>query len=137
MNFGVHLLSVNCNDKNNARSGLLLCITIRKVVLLDILSQMVQKLGFIIRQRPSWQPSWWPSWISQLAQGYPLAFRCDIHYGGPNDSKSTVILNTNHVNSYKKVVSLDILVSIFKIDVFCEMTAILAAILKLCTLITN
>ena len=71
MNFGVHLLSVNCNDRNNARNGLLLCITIRKVVSLDILSQMVQKLhvGFIIRQRPSWQQYWWPSWISQLAQG--------------------------------------------------------------------
>ena len=73
MNFGVHLLSVSCNDKNNARNGLLLCITIRKVVLLDMvlqtnyygITQMVQKLGFIMRQRPSW----WPSWISQLAQG--------------------------------------------------------------------
>ena len=65
MNFGVHLPSANCNDKNNARNGVLLCITIRKVVLLDILSQMVQKLGFIMRQRPSWQQSW----ISQLAQG--------------------------------------------------------------------
>ena len=69
MHFGVHLLSVNSNDKNNARNGLMLCITIRKVVLLDILSQMVQTLGFIMRQRPSWQQSWWPSWISQLAQG--------------------------------------------------------------------
>ena len=69
MNFGVHLLFVNSNDKNNARNGLLLCITTRKVILLDILSQMVQKLGFIMRQRPSWQQSWWPSWISQLAQG--------------------------------------------------------------------
>ena len=137
MNSGVHLLSVNCNDKNNARNGLLLCITIRKVLLLGILSQMVRKLGFIMRQRPSWQQSWWPSWISQLAQGESLAIRCDIHYRGPNDSKSTVILNTNHVNSYKKVVSLDILVSIFKIDFFCEMAAILAAILNLCTLITN
>ena len=69
MNFAVHLLSVSCNDKNNARNGLLLCITIRKAVLLDILSQMVQKLGFIMRQWPSWQQFWWPSWISQLAQG--------------------------------------------------------------------
>ena len=64
MDFGVHLLSVNYNDKNNARNGMLLCITIRKVVSLDILSQMVQKLGFIMRQQ-----YWWPSWISQLAQG--------------------------------------------------------------------
>ena len=50
--------------------------------------------------------------------------------------KTTVILNTNHVNSYKKVVSRDILVFIFKIDVFCEMAVILAAILNLCTLNT-
>ena len=61
----------------------------------------------------------------------------DIYYGGPNDLKSTVILNTNHVNIYKKVVSLDILVAMLKIDVFCEMAAILAAILNLRTLITN
>ena len=38
-----------------------------KVVLLDIMNQMVQKLGFIMRQPPSWQHFWWPSWISQLA----------------------------------------------------------------------
>ena len=47
--FSGHLLSVSSNDKNNAINGLQVCITIRKVVLLDILSQMVQKLGFIMR----------------------------------------------------------------------------------------
>ena len=49
IDFGVHLLSVSCNDKNNARNGLLVCITMRKVLFLDILSQMVQKLGFIMQ----------------------------------------------------------------------------------------
>ena len=42
-----------------------------KVVLLDILGQMVQKLGSILQWRPSWQPSW----ISQLAQGDMLDIR--------------------------------------------------------------
>ena len=40
------VLSVNCNDRNNAINGLLVRVTIRKVVLLDILSQMVQKVRF-------------------------------------------------------------------------------------------
>ena len=98
MHFGGNHRSVNSNDKNNAKNELLVCITIRKVVLLDILSQMVQKLGFIMR--PYWQPSWRPSWISQLGQGLSLAIRCDNYHGGPNDVISTAILNTNHVNSF-------------------------------------
>ena len=71
-------------------------ITIRKVVLLDIPSQMVQKFGFIMWLWPSWRPSW----ISQLAQGYSLAICRHVYHGGPNGVKSTVILNINHVNSY-------------------------------------
>ena len=49
----------------------MVCITIRKVVLHDILSQLVQKLGFIIWLWPSWRPSW----ISRLAQEFSLAIR--------------------------------------------------------------
>ena len=52
---------------NYDRNRLLVCITMRKVVLHDILSQIVQKLGFII-----WL---WPSWISRLAQEFSLAIR--------------------------------------------------------------
>ena len=59
----------------------------RKVVLHDILSQIVQKLGFIIWLWPSWRPSWRPSWISPLAQKFSLA---DFYYRGANDAKSTV-----------------------------------------------
>ena len=47
--FGGHLASVSSNHKSNARNGLLVCITKRKVVLLDILWQMVQNLGFVMR----------------------------------------------------------------------------------------
>ena len=47
----------------------------RKVVLHDILSQIVQKLGFIIWLWPSWRPFWRPSWISRLAQEFSLAIR--------------------------------------------------------------
>ena len=43
----------------------------RKVVLHDIRSQIVQKLGFIIWLWPSWRPSW----ISRLAQEFSLAIR--------------------------------------------------------------
>ena len=46
--FGEHLESVHSDYKLNARNGLLMRITIRKVVLHDILRQIVQKLGFII-----------------------------------------------------------------------------------------
>ena len=74
----------------HARNGLLVCITMRTVVLLDILCKIVQKLGFIMH----------------LAIRYPP----DIHCRGPNDVKSTVILNTNHANSYLKMVSRAILV---------------------------
>ena len=45
---------VTSNYQNNARNALLISNTIRKVVLLDILRQMVQKLGFIMQWRPSW-----------------------------------------------------------------------------------
>ena len=61
---------------------------------------MVQKLGFIMWLWSNWRPSWRPSWISQLAQEYSLAIRRHVYHGGPNDVKSTVILNINHVNSY-------------------------------------
>ena len=47
----------------------------RKVVLHDILSQIVQKLDFIIWLWPSWRPSWRPSWISRLAQEFSFAIR--------------------------------------------------------------
>ena len=47
----------------------------RKVVLHDVLSQIVQKLGFIIWLLPSWRPSWQISWISRLAQEFSLAIR--------------------------------------------------------------
>ena len=42
------ILNLHSDYKLNARNGLLMCITIRKVVLHDILRQIVQKLGFII-----------------------------------------------------------------------------------------
>ena len=40
---------VAANYQNNARNALLISNTIRKVVLVDILRQMVQKLGFIMQ----------------------------------------------------------------------------------------
>ena len=43
----------------------------KKVLLHDIVGQIVQKLGFIMRRRPSWRPSW----MSRLAQGYTLDIR--------------------------------------------------------------
>ena len=55
-------------DKH-ARNGLLVCISRRKVVLRDILCQMVQKLGFIMQLWSSWRSSW----ISRLAEGYSLS----------------------------------------------------------------
>ena len=42
---------VTSNYQNNARNALLISNTIRKVVLLDILTV---KLGFIMQWRPSW-----------------------------------------------------------------------------------
>ena len=46
-------------------------ITMRNVVLLDILRQMVQKSGFNMWLWPSWRPSW----MSPLAQGFSLTIR--------------------------------------------------------------
>ena len=47
---GSHIESVNSNLKKiNVRNGLLMCNAMRKVLLIYILSQIVQKLGFIMR----------------------------------------------------------------------------------------
>ena len=43
--FGVHLKSVHFNYKLNATNALMVCITMRKVVSHDILSQIVQRLA--------------------------------------------------------------------------------------------
>ena len=43
----------------------------KKVLLHDIVGQIAQKLGFIMRRQPSWRPSW----MSQLVQGYTLNIR--------------------------------------------------------------
>ena len=50
-----------------------MCITMRKVVLHDILRRKVQKFYHMLW--PSWRPSWRLSWISRLAQGFSLAIR--------------------------------------------------------------
>ena len=48
---------------------LLVCITLKTVVLIDILRQMVQKSGFTMLLWSYWRPSW----ISQLAEGNLLS----------------------------------------------------------------
>ena len=58
----------------------------KKVLLHDIVGQIAQKLGFIMRRRPSWRPSW----MSRLAEGYKLDIRLICHSRGPNDAKSTI-----------------------------------------------
>ena len=53
----------------------------RKVVLHDILGQMVQKLGFVMWLWPLWRPFWRPSWICELQlQNKCQKWTTDVYY---------------------------------------------------------
>ena len=72
----------NAGPALSYKHELLVCITMGKVALLDILGQMVQKLGFIMWLWPSWRPFWRPSsWICELQLQYIYhKWTVGVHY---------------------------------------------------------